>query len=108
MKVTTLTIIFSLLIISTIGQGIKDIEIIPNIVYHQKDGNALTMDLYIPSNSNGKGVVFINSGGFQSPFFPNSIKKELKVYQILLKIDTFLFLNLISNPNTLNNLVSKN
>jgi dienelactone hydrolase len=36
----------------------------------------LLMDIYVPKNNNGKGVIFINSGGFQSPFFSKQYKEK--------------------------------
>ena len=42
-----------------------------DVVYGRKYGLALTMDVYRPQNSNGAAIVFINSGGFLSPYFRN-------------------------------------
>jgi hypothetical protein len=42
-------------------------RIIPDVVYGNKFGMALTFDMYQPQNQNGAGVIFINSGGWQSP-----------------------------------------
>lgn len=53
-----------------------EIEIITDIVYGHKDGMALTMDIYLPKNQNGAGVLFINSGGFRSPDFSRQCKAE--------------------------------
>ena len=71
MKKSIIAILLSITLISVFAQNENDIIIYPDVVYHHKDGMALTMDIYVPSNHNSKGVVFINSGGFQSPFFSN-------------------------------------
>ena len=71
MKKSILAILLSIALTSVFGQNENDRTIYPDVVYHHKDGMALTMDIYVPSNNNNKGVVFINSGGFQSPFFSN-------------------------------------
>lgn len=44
----------------------KNIDISPDIVYGHKFGMALTFDVFIPANSNGAAVIFLNSGGFVS------------------------------------------
>jgi len=44
----------------------QQITITPDVVYGHKDGLALTMDLFAPSNSNGCGVLFMVSGGWYS------------------------------------------
>jgi acetyl esterase/lipase len=71
MKKTIIAILLSITLTSVFAQNDTDIKIYPDVVYHHKDGMALTMDVYVPENQNSKGVIFINSGGFQSPFFPN-------------------------------------
>lgn len=76
MKSAIFTILLSILTISTFGQAVNDVKILPDIVYHHKDGMALTMDIYMPSNHTDRGVVFINSGGFHSPFFTNQFKEK--------------------------------
>jgi dienelactone hydrolase len=43
-----------------------NMNIRPDIVYGHKYGMALTFDVYIPANSTGAAVVFLNSGGFVS------------------------------------------
>ena len=48
----------------------EGVRITPDIVYGHKFGMALTFDMYQPKNQNGAGLVFINSGGYQS-VFPN-------------------------------------
>lgn len=42
-----------------------------DVVYGRKYGLALTMDVYHPAKPNGAAIVFINSGGFLSPYFRN-------------------------------------
>lgn len=71
MKKSIITILLSITSIGAFAQNNNGITIFPDVAYHHKDGMALTMDIYVPANQNGKGVIFINSGGFQSPFFPN-------------------------------------
>ena len=71
MKKSIVAILLSITLTSVFAQNENDITIYPDVVYHHKDGMALTMDIYVPSNHNSKGVIFINSGGFQSPFFSN-------------------------------------
>jgi len=71
MKKSILVILLSIILTSVFAQNNNVITIYPDVVYHHKGGMALTMDVYVPSNQNSKGVVFINSGGFQSPFFSN-------------------------------------
>ena len=45
----------------------EGIRITPDVVCGHIFGMALTFDMYQPQNSNGAGVLFINSGGWQSP-----------------------------------------
>jgi len=45
----------------------EGVRITPDVVYGHKFGMALTFDMYQPKNQNGTGVIFINSGGWQSP-----------------------------------------
>lgn len=71
MKKSIFAILLSATLTCVFAQKDNSITILPDVVYHHKFGMALTMDIYIPAISNGKGVIFINSGGFQSPFFPN-------------------------------------
>ena len=49
----------------------EGIRITPDVVYGHKFGMALTFDLFQPKKQNGGGVIFINSGGWHSPRFPN-------------------------------------
>lgn len=44
----------------------EGIRITPDVVYGHKFGMALTFDMYQPQNSNGAGVIWINSGGWVS------------------------------------------
>ncbi|PLW98107.1 MAG: hypothetical protein C0593_06605 [Marinilabiliales bacterium] len=71
MKKSIISILLSITLTSVFAQNENNVGIFPDVVYHQKDGISLTMDIYVPENQNNKGVIFINSGGFQSPFFPN-------------------------------------
>lgn len=48
------------------AQAQQQITITPDVVYGHKDGLALTMDLFIPSDSNGCGILFMVSGGWYS------------------------------------------
>ncbi len=66
-----IAILFSISLAYIFAQNDNNITIYPDIAYHHKDGMALIMDIYVPDNQNSRGVIFINSGGFQSPFFPN-------------------------------------
>jgi len=69
------------------SQHLPEIKILADVVYAHKDGMALTMDVYLPADQNECGVVFINSGGFHSPFFacqcknPNNESSALGVEQ---------------------------
>ena len=45
----------------------ESVQITPDIVYGHKFGMALSFDMYMPQNQNGAGVLFINSGAWQSP-----------------------------------------
>jgi len=45
----------------------EGVRITPDVVYGHKFGMALTFDMYQPENPNGASVIFINSGGWQSP-----------------------------------------
>lgn len=50
------------------------IEVIPDVVYGHKMGMALTFDVFPPTvPSNGKGVLFIVSGGFYSHWSPPEV-----------------------------------
>lgn len=71
-----IAILFSITLTSVFAQHGNGIKINPDVVYHHKDGMGLLMDIYVPQNNNGKGVIFINSGGFQSPFFSKQYKKN--------------------------------
>ncbi len=44
----------------------EGVRITPDVVYGHKFGMALTFDMYQPENQNGVGLIFINSGGYQS------------------------------------------
>lgn len=70
-KKSIIAILLSIILTNVFAQNDNDIKIYPDVVYHHIDGMALTMDVYLPENQNNVGVIFINSGGFQSPFFPN-------------------------------------
>lgn len=74
-KKSIIAILLSITLTNVFAQNGSDIKIYPDVVYHHKDGMGLLMDIYIPKNNNGKGVIFINSGGFQSPFFPKQHEK---------------------------------
>ena len=71
MKKSIIAIFLSITLTIVFAQNENEISIYPDVAYHHKDGMSLTMDIYVPSNQNSKGVIFINSGGFQSPFFSN-------------------------------------
>jgi acetyl esterase/lipase len=45
----------------------EGVRITADVVYGHKFGMALTFDMIQPSNQNGAGVIFINSGGWVSP-----------------------------------------
>jgi len=44
-------------------------EITVDVVYGHKDGLAMVFNVYQPAKPNGLGIVFINSGGWKSPFW---------------------------------------
>ncbi len=75
MKKIIFTILLLVNLAGVFAQVDFGISIFPDIVYHHKDGMGLLMDIYVPQNNNGKGVIFINSGGFQSPFFTKQYKE---------------------------------
>ena len=76
MKKNIFIILLSVNLAGVFAQVNVGISIFQDIVYHHKDGMGLLMDIYVPKNNNGKGVIFINSGGFQSPFFPAQYKEK--------------------------------
>ena len=76
MKKIFFTILLSVTLSTAIAQVNNEISIFPDVVYHHKDGMGLLMDIYVPQNSNNKGVIFINSGGFYSPFFSKQYKEK--------------------------------
>jgi dienelactone hydrolase len=76
MKKIIFAILLSFTLSGAIAQFSNDISIFPDLVYHHKDGMGILMDIYVPQNYNSKGVIFINSGGFQSPFFSNQYKDK--------------------------------
>ncbi|MFC1759519.1 alpha/beta hydrolase fold domain-containing protein [Planctomycetota bacterium] len=53
------------------------VEITPDVVYGHKDGLALTMDLYRPTNPNGAAVLFMVSGGWYSKWSPPKLSQPL-------------------------------
>lgn len=63
------------------GEAIENITIFPDVVYAHKSGMALTMDIYQPEDPNGAAVLFINSGGFHSPWMPSQYRAENKAEQ---------------------------
>ncbi len=67
--VSIITILIYSTTINVFGQDTQETKVIPDVVYGYKDGMALTLDVYQPGKQNGAAVIFINSGGFQSPFF---------------------------------------
>jgi dienelactone hydrolase len=75
-KKSIIAILLSITLTNVFAQNGSDIKIYPDVVYHHKDGMGLLMDIYVPMNNNGKGVIFINSGGFQSPFFSKQYKEK--------------------------------
>jgi acetyl esterase/lipase len=50
--------------------------VIPDVVYGHKSGMALTFDVFRPAQPNGAGVIFINSGGYRSPFHRFHVETE--------------------------------
>ncbi|HKI79738.1 MAG TPA: alpha/beta hydrolase [Ignavibacteriaceae bacterium] len=48
----------------------ESVIVTPDVLYGNKNGTTLTMDVYQPLVQNGAAVLFINSGGFYSPFVP--------------------------------------
>lgn len=54
---------------SVYAQDSLEIRITSHINYCKTDTN-LTLDVYQPSNHNGAAILFVNSGGFHSPFVP--------------------------------------
>ena len=46
------------------------IEITPDVIYGHKSGLAMTFDVFHPKDANGKGVLFMVSGGWYSTWIP--------------------------------------
>jgi len=42
--------------------------IITDIIYGHDFGIAMTLDVYLPQEPNGAGIILINSGGWHSPY----------------------------------------
>lgn len=87
-KSTLLFSIFFLILVSQLSPAqpasekiLDNIKIFPDVVYAHKYGMALTMDIYRPENSNGAAVLFINSGGFHSPWMPSQFRTENRAEQ---------------------------
>lgn len=56
---------------ATSGQAANSVAITPDVVYGHKDGLAMTMDVFRPTeNANGVGVMFMVSGGWFSHWAP--------------------------------------
>jgi acetyl esterase/lipase len=71
MKTTTLRLLAALLVIAAVDARLRaadDVQIQPDVVYGHKDGMALTFDVLRPAKANGSGVLFIQSGGWYSPW----------------------------------------
>jgi len=49
-------------------QGQGGVTVTPNVVYGNKVGLALTMDVYRPAHANGAAIVWVISGGGVSPW----------------------------------------
>lgn len=47
-----------------------DVQITEDVVYGHKVGLAMVFNVYQPRKVNGLGIIFINSGGWKSPFWP--------------------------------------
>lgn len=43
------------------------VAVTKDVIYGRKDGLAMTMNVFTPSNPNGAAVIFLNSGGWFSP-----------------------------------------
>ena len=52
-----------------VGHTEADIDIVQDVVYENKSGLSLTLDILQPSKRNRAAVIFFNSGGFYSPIF---------------------------------------
>ncbi|MBN2236839.1 MAG: alpha/beta hydrolase [Bacteroidales bacterium] len=76
MKQILIALLLGFSLTSLFAQNKPQVNILSDVVYHHKDGMALTMDIYIPKKQNGAGVIFINSGGFVSPYFTRQCKNE--------------------------------
>jgi len=46
-----------------------ELVITEDVVYGHKDGLAMVLNVYQPAEPNGLGIIFINSGGWRSPFW---------------------------------------
>jgi len=44
----------------------QPVAVHPNLVYGNREGSELTLDLYMPAAPNGASILFVNSGGFVS------------------------------------------
>jgi acetyl esterase/lipase len=58
----------SLLLLSSLASAADDPQIEPDVVYGHKGGLALTFDVLRPREANGAAVLYLQSGGWYSPW----------------------------------------
>ena len=68
--VPRLALLAIVLISSTSLCAQDDVKITPDVVYGHKDGMALTFDVVAPKEPNGAAVLWLQSGGWYSPWQP--------------------------------------
>ncbi len=70
-SVRSLAVICCLWLAAASSQAATSVAITPDVVYGHKDGLAMTMDVFKPTeNANGVGVMFMVSGGWFSHWAP--------------------------------------
>jgi acetyl esterase/lipase len=65
-----LTTLAAVLLIGDAATAQNDHQITPDVVYGHKDGMALTFDVIAPKEPNGAAVLWLQSGGWYSPWQP--------------------------------------
>jgi acetyl esterase/lipase len=69
MKLRRLALVAAAFVLAASASGFAaDPKIIPDVVYGHKDGMALTFDAIQPEKPNGAGILWLQSGGWYSPW----------------------------------------
>lgn len=88
MKITSLPYLCLLLLLSSIVHA-QNTHLKKNVVYGHRDGMAMVYDVETPDDPNGRGIIFLVSGGWHSGQENLDIAKPF--WQILLKQGYTLF-----------------